>query len=285
MNKLNRTKKGVLVGVTVFLIGAVIFVVSFAVLGWDIYALDTATYTAKSYERADDAPMLTKIVLNVDSFKIEVRSGESFKLDYYEASDSAVTVKDEGGVLTVTEKDDFGCGRFGNFNIGRFKYKYSVVLPAGVEIEVKSSNTNVSFSGIESPKLLIAGSNANVTLDNCNITELTVSSSNLDVSVENCILGETKITGSNLDADISDCVSHVIYLSGSNANVDILRTAVDVLTVHGSNLDADISIKGVKSEYTIITSGRGMPASQTGTDPDKKISLSGSNCDVDLVFV
>ena len=87
---MNKMKKGLLVGLTVFIIGAVMFTAGMSVLDWDFYKLDTAEYTAKSYT---PEAVVSSFELDVESFPVIVKRGDAVSLDYYEASDSVVSVE------------------------------------------------------------------------------------------------------------------------------------------------------------------------------------------------
>lgn len=300
-----KMKKGILVGLTVFIIGAVIFVVSMSFLDWDFYRLDNVTYTEKTFvaSSGETDEKITDVRLDVNSFKVEVKAGDELKLDYYEASDSDTALTCENGVLKVSEKRKISW-LFNMFNIGRLKYKYVLTLPAGVALSIESTNTDLSLSGIETDTVKVKATNCDIIMRNCTLNSLDVSSTNsdveitdtecdslkivstnLDLLVKNSQIQNLTLDGTNIDADIFDTVVQKATIDGTNLNCDLQRITVSKLSMDGTNVDADITVKGVRSQYTVRSHGRGGPSNQTGTAEGKELVFDGVNLDIDLRFV
>lgn len=303
---MNKMKKGLLVGLTVFIIGAVMFTAGMSVLDWDFYKLDTVKYTERTFLASESGSEteITRAEISVSSFGLEIARGDEIKLDYYEASDSVVSVGVENGVFKLNERHKSGCFVYGMFKLGRLKYKYKLTLPDGVELSINSANGDLSLYGVNAANLKITSANCDLSLSDCGVGPLFVDATNADINVTNSACGRTEINSTNLDVFVKNSNFESFTVSGTNLDVEMYgATAADAsfaatnadlrlenlkaerVNVDGTNLDAYILIDGVKSEYTVDAHGWGdLPANQTGTDAGKKITLRGTNIDADLRF-
>lgn len=303
---MNKTKKGILAGLTVFIIGAVVFVISLAVLDWDVFKIDSTVYTAKHYSiTAEETQTVKSVELDLDSFPVTVKTGDSVALDYYEASDSVVTVALENGVLKIREKAKGMFFIMSLFKFGRINRRYALTVPNGVTLNVKGKNGDVTLEGMETDKMIVNSTNLDLSLSGCTLNTLNVSSTNADIEIVNCAVGSSDIYGTNINIEVRNSEFETLSVKGTNADVGIFDTAAvsvsakatnadcnfrrivtDSVFVEATNLDAYISVKGIKSEYTVDTRGWGdLPQKQTGTVPGKQIFIGGTNCDAELAFV
>lgn len=296
---MGKTKKWLFAGVLLLVAGALVFVIGMAVLNWDFYKLDTTEYIEKSFVAAPE-DVVERVEVDVDSFPVVVESGEQIALSYYEASDSEVEVKIEEGVLKIREDHKFDLVNSGMFNFGRLKKKYRLSLPQAVALTVKGVNGDIRLKNIELQDVVVNVTNLDAAFENCifgNVgiystncdvrfigcrgNEVDFHATNIDFTVRNSNFSSVNCSGINTDVEVTDSECPEMSFIGTNADFEIERVIVNILYVKGTNLDADIYITGVKSEYTVETSGRGLPSEQTGTT-DKKISLRGTNNDVSL---
>lgn len=281
--KMSRTKKWLFAGGAVLIFGILFFVFGMCALDWDFYRLDKTKYTAREFAPAADAAPVTRVELDIDSFPVTVTAGETLSLSYYETSDGKVEITQQDGVLTVRENFSFHLLKNSWFNFGRVKKKYALTVPAGVALTLKGSNGDITVSDLQNFSLSVDCTNVDLTFYRCNFAAFDVKSVNADIELHACSGESAQIRATNLDFEASDSTFATLGVSGTNTDADIERCDVSFLTVHGTNLDADILLTGAKEEYTVETRGKGLPAAQTGTT-DKKISLSGTNCDVKLRF-
>ncbi len=319
-------KKGIKISlaVSVFLVllGAVIFIIGMSVLGWDFKRLDATEYTARSFAVREDTSV-TRVVIDVASFPVEVVKGDAVSLEYYDATNSEVTVECADGVLTVREKYDFNPFVTGFFNIGRMDRKYKLTIADGMDaVTLDGVNANIEFDGITIGELAVRTTNTDISVISSNIGTFEVRSTNLTLCVKNSELGGMTVNGTNVGAEIEnvECPkmridatnldfdasgAHIDELSsdatnnntelrdsactklditGTNGDYELHDVAVDTAVLHATNLDAELRIVGIASEYTVITTGRNMPPQRIGST-DKSITLSGTNNDASLVFV
>ena len=316
---MKRASKILAGGAVALLIGCLVWLVGMSLISWDFYRLDTAKYTERSYACESD---VTSISVNLSSFPLTVKKGDSVSLDYYEADNSEVFVEEKNGVLSVVENYKYRPFSAGLFNVGRFAHKFSLTVVSGAKLEINGSNSDISISDVTFDEFTINGANANIRftdvefgklnmdVDNCDIEfknctigalsivgvntdcevkgstfdSMSVRTCNADISMGNCKASELKVNATNLEITTENCEFKSVVLDSTNADCELSRAVLDKLKIDATNLDADIEIVGKESEYTVKTSGRRMPTNRTGTT-DKLIQLSGTNNDVTLKFV
>lgn len=299
---MKKSGKLILSATLSLVLGIVLFVVGMGLIDWDFDKLDTTEYTAKSYAAAKDE-RIDRIYVDLQTFPIVINAGDNISLDYYEATDAAVSVKLENGILRIAEKYRYNPFKTGLFNLMRNKYKFVLTVPNGADLLLSGPNCDLKANGIVFSKLDFDVVNLDVSLTSCKADVLTIDSTNSDVVLTNCEIGrvvvdsvnsdvvisggaysDIKVDATNNDVSINRVVVKSVDLSGLNGDYLLESVTLDKLSADALNLDANIEIVGVRSEFTIKTDGRGLPREQTGTT-DKRIYLEGQNCDVTLDFV
>ncbi len=316
---MKRVGKLIIIAAALALGGITAFIIGMSMLGWNFKKLDVTEYTAKVYQTSD---AVETVKLDVASFPVSIRNGEEMKLDYYEATNSEVSVVLEDGVLHVTEESDFNPFVTGLFNLGRADHPYVLTVPHGVELNLSGGNGNIKFADSELGNVTIDISNLDATFDNCTIGDLSLHANNLDLEMRGSKFTGVTVNSANCDAEISNCGGESIYIDSTNLNVEfadigfkavtvtstnadidintataekidleavnadisLVKAKVDKLTVDSINLDAVVEIVGNRAEYTIVSHGNDLPSEQTGTT-DKTVVISGTNNDVELRFI
>lgn len=299
---MSALKKWLIAGLILVLGGGLIFAIGMSKLDWDFYELDTAEYEERSFE-PDEGESITGVDISVGSFPVTVQAGEKVSLVYYESDDSEASVSVEDGKLTVKETGYYKFYKHGMFQLKRAKLRYVLTVPDGVDLSVSGPNGDVKISGLSLGSVNIKSTNVDVIMTECNMPDLYVTSTNADVILRSCVSGAVTVNGTNLDLSVKNCtfesleskstngdiemrdtVCPSVNMRSTNADYSLKNITADIIELHGTNLDADILVNGVKEEYTVLSSGRDLPASRTGTVEGKTITLGGTNCDVELRF-
>lgn len=316
---MKRVHKLIISAVALVLCGVIAFVIGMSLLDWNFKKLDVTEYKAKDFKPTEQ---VSSVKLDIDSFPIQIVGGEETKLDYFEASNSTVSVTVNDGVLEIVEKRSYNPFKYGLLDFGRFDHPYVLTVAGDTELSFGGSNGDLTFVDVEFEKVKIDMTNLDADFRGCTIGELDIHADNLSLDMERCTLTEVKIDVDNCSVDVSNCnggnvsiktintsvdfacgsfssltvvatnadisvertSSKTIDLRATNGDISLERVTVDNLTVSAQNLSADIEIEGKRSDYTIKCSGRGMPNQNKGTT-DKTITLSGTNNDVELIFV
>ncbi len=302
--------------------GIILFFIGMSTLGWNFTRLDCTRYTAKSYA-LEKTEAVDRVEVSVSSFPIDIVNGDSLKLEYYEASNSVVTVERVGGTVKIIEEYKYNPFVSGLFSLGRSSHRFVLTVPTGIkQINAYGANCGISVQGLELDILRMEVTNLDLDLKSVNVDAIDISSTNTAVSFDSVTTYDLALTSVNLDMDMTSCSVDTasvhatnidmdatrsdfvsMKVSGTNLDVDCIRVdtksfdmdgtnvgfssemlAVDKLTVKGVNLDADIEINGAKQDYSIVTDGKNLPNEQQGTT-DKSITLKGTNNSVDLKFV
>lgn len=292
---MSKLKKWLLAGGLLIIIGGLLFVIGMSALKWDFYKLDTTEYTAKNFTVSEE---ITGVDFNVDTFPVVIKSGSSFTLDYYEASDSNVEVTIENGILKIYEKHKpFDLLRKSWFSFGRLNHVYELTLPADVALDFTGANGDVKFEGVSLSSVTLDITNADLMFNNCNFFNLgvkltngdiefydctadtvTVNSTNIDFEAINCNFSSLTVKGTNADVSVIKSTVPEISLSSTNADYVLRNVNVDNLTVKGTNLDAYILINGEREDYTVTVNNEIKSTGRT----DKTVNVIGTNRDVDL---
>ncbi|MDE5562942.1 MAG: DUF4097 domain-containing protein [Clostridiales bacterium] len=278
---MKRTSKFLAVGAAVLIIGVVIWVIGMSIIGWDFYRLDNTEYTARSYACEDE---VKSISVSLSSFPLTVKRGERVSLDYYEADNSEVFVEEKDGVLSVVEKYQYSPFKSGLFNIGRTSHKFTLTVVSGAKLEINGNNSDISIEDADFEDFSMHSTNANIRFTRVKFGKLNIKSTNCDLTLNGCKASGMTVKSTNLDITAKNCEFDSAVIDGTNVDCELEMVKLNMLSLDAVNLDADIEIVGNQNEYTVQTSGRGMPAHRTGTT-DKLIKLSGTNNDVDLKFV
>lgn len=298
---MKRTKKLLLAATLLVVLGLVAFIVGMSVLDWNFNRLDATEYTAKSFAAENDA--IKRVNLDVNSFPIEIKTGNAVSLDYYEATNSDVSVSTDGDTLKVVEKYKFMPFKTGLFTVSRNSHKFVLTVPNDIELTISGVNSMLNADGISFAELKLNVTNLTMDFSDCSFGDVSVNTTNFDlsyvrcsarslnvdctnadISIGDCTISELTVDGTNTDVVIERSLISKLYLDGTNGDYELKSLTVDDLSLSAVNLDADVEISGNKSDYTITVDGDDLPHEQTGTT-DKKIYLEGVNCDVDLKFV
>ena len=313
------TRKIIAVGMSVLIIGVVVWVVGMSLIDWNFSRLDTTEYTAQSYTCDSE---VKSISVSLSSFPLTVKKGDGVSLDYYKADNSEVFVEEKDGVLSIVENYKYKPFKSGLFNVGRGSHKFTLTIVSTATFKIKGHNSDVLFEGVIFDEFSIESNNADIRfsnveigkldmdVDNCEIefndcavgtlsvvgintdcefSKLTADSAsvetvNADIYMDHCKISDLNVEATNLDITTKNCEFKSVMLDGTNADCELLKVVLDKLSIDATNLDADIEIIGNESEYTVRASGRAMPSNRTGTT-DKLIELNGTNNDVTLKFV
>ena len=299
---MNKTLRNFLIaGAAVFAAGAVVFVIGMSALKWDFSRLDATEYKHCAYSAAESGDSVTAAEIDVQSFGVVIESGDGIALDYYEASDSEVTVGVENGVLKITEKQKPASWfTRGAFSFGRIKYKYVLTVPSGLPLNVKGATAEITMNSIETEKLDIDCTNLSMTFSDCTVSSLKINSTNLHVSFVNTEVSEFRANstnnnikargsrlnsivadGTNVDFDFVDTECGTVISDGTNVKFVFDSVKVDKVTLSGTNVNAKLGIKGDRREYTVVNDGE---IQQTG-NTDKRLSFDGTNVRLELNFI
>lgn len=299
---MRKAGKWIISGVTLLVVGIVLFVVGMSLLKWDFLSLDTEKYEAKQFVLTEEqSAAVTKVELNVDSFPVAVTAGDALALDYFESDRRQISVAVQDGVLKITENR--ARWSWDRFSFGVARYKFALTVPNGLDLQIKGTNADVEMRGVTAGDMTVRGTNNDVKLSDCTLSTLgvhttnsttvltdvscgavTIDVTNLDMTAKNCAWQALEVKSTNGDVEISDTTCQRVSLRSTNADYDLKRVTVDDLALHATNLDAEVLLIGVEYEYSVQSHGKNLPGDRTGSTA-KKVTLSGTNNDVSLKWV
>lgn len=279
---MNLMARIAITGACALVIGGIMALIAFGVLGFDVKALDSCEYsfdtvTAETLgsDNGGEPAVLTEIEADLSNVRINIVGGDSFGLDYFttdnlEAEHSFDEKTGRFEVKAFNKSKIFG---FGIFNgIKQNDYAYTFTVPSGLKIKLKNKNCTVVIRGVSAEEFVFDGSNSDVRMTEtvcgtfscsasnsqlgaelCEIGKLSFDGSNSAVRINKCKAGTTEVVSSNgmLKAEASEFGS--VKFSGSNATLKFRACAGDVFGLDGNNATFDVSLKGQKSDFGIIS--------------------------------
>lgn len=274
-----KTKKVVIAGIILLLIGAIVFVCGMSALKWDFYALDTDVYEEHTFTAESN---IEKLVLNVDSFNVTFVKGDVAAITYYTTKTSDTTVEEADGVMTVNTHTDYNFFKAGMFQLKRLKYKFVVTVPETVRaVEADVTDLSMELSDFSFDSMNLDVTNLNITLKGCNMTTLILDCVNANVNAENSEFDNLSIKSTNADVKIGsssvgtfvlDTVNVDALLNLNADSIDIKSANADVyfngtvekLNVHSVNLSGRATVNGTKSDYTVNDNGKVQEGATSG---------------------
>lgn len=290
-----KAKKAVIAGITLLIIGVIVFICGMSALKWDFYALDTNVYEEHTFTAEGD---INKLVLNVDSFNVTLVKGDVASITYYTTKTSDTTVEEADGAMTVNTHTEYDFFKEGMFQLKRLKYKFVVTVPETVRaVEADVTDLSMELSDFSFDAMNMKVTNLNLTLNGCNITTVDLDCVNSNVNAENSVFNSLSIKSTNADIKIGDSKADAFVLDSVNVDaivnlnadsVDIKSTNADVFyngavenfKIHAVNLSGKATVNGTKSDYTVNNNGN----IQEGATSGKSVSADALNYSFKIAF-
>jgi len=238
--------------------GLLIFTIGFAVTGFNLKQLSTVSpYEEKEYTESEK---VTDIQVDINNQAIELISTKEDQLHirYFENEEISYSIENEGGRLHIKTKDDSKWyDHFFVFDLHLTDTKMVISIPENFvgDIDVKTSNASVDFSGIKTKKLIVDNSNGRIKIDDLSIAEdLDVKTSNSPISLENVqISGDARIkTGNGAVILKNTDISGKSICNTSNSSISLSSVSGDDFELRTNNGKINLahisSYKGVLAE-------------------------------------
>ncbi|WMJ21815.1 DUF4097 family beta strand repeat-containing protein [Paludicola sp. MB14-C6] len=306
-----------IIGGSLLLVGFVLAVLSFSILGFDYRKLNASEPSEKKIEHFS-ANSIQTIKTDFNDKKIIVRptDNKDITLTYYQSKREPFTINQDGDTLSLAnsiQNNEFNQIRFGIF------FGVSQISSADVIIDVPSnysgnfyldtSNGSVEIANLSQAKAIdVHNSNGSIALRNLKCTTLKARSSNSSISIENVVATDSIIANSsNGKLKLTQVTANSVNLRTSNASIELINTtATTKMSAESSNgkisIDKVISndiylkssngsikgtINGKQEEYFIKSdtsnSSSNLP-NNWGKGP-KKLEVETSNASINVEFV
>ena len=243
---------------------AIILITSFALNGWLIEPeFEMAQYTAEG------EIVELKIDNAVGRIKTEFYDGDKMIVDYPVSNRYTMTIEEKAGTLKVN-----GLNR-------RHWYNFTVHMSSFPETVVKIPQSTVL-------KLDVTVNAGSVTLAEGNYAaaSVKVNAGSINVLGMTCPQFDCEVNAGSIFVKSLDCASFDCEVSAGSINVE--RLVCPLIQIDVSAGHAGVKVQGRKEEYTILvdkSAGSCNVASQTGTDPEKKIDIDVSAGSVSVNFI
>jgi len=307
-----KSNKVLVVAAVFVLLGIVLGLAGFAIVGFNPRALNTeGIFEEKSYFSSSP---VTGIDVDIKNARVRLEPSYDNKvyLTYYENDVLYYNVKQsEDGRLTVTMTDKMKWYDH-IFSIQNVYFDFTVAIPEDYEgeISVRTSNGDIDIGNIKVSELNLSTSNSAINAERLTAGgSIRLDSSNGKISASDVIAGGSIACGtSNSEIRIDSCAAENISAESSSGAINIESTSsrgeliaetsngnITLASVSaGTSIVCDTSngsvegdIYGRISDFTInadTSNGRSnLPAHMRGGD--KKLDISTSNGNISISFI
>ena len=295
-----KTKAGLIIGASLFIIGCIIFVGVMSMLKWDFRKLSTVKYETNEYEITEEFNQILATTTTADVVLMPSEDGKC-KIVCYEKTKVKHEVKVESGQLIIEAHDE----RRWYEHISLFSFeapKITIYLPTDV---LTSLNINASTGNIDIPSdfkfesIDISASTGNVSCyasatneikielstDNIRLKDISAGSVNLRVSTGSINLSSvrcdtlTSISKTG-DVELKDVIaSQKLHIEGSTGDVELERCDAQEIYIKVSTGDVEGSLLSEKIFITKTSTGDiEVPHSTTGG----KCEITTSTGDIEI---
>lgn len=256
--------KAIIAGSVIIGVGLILFIVALALNGWKfVPEFDMAQFTAQGEIKE------LKIDNSVGNVKTEFYDGDRVIVDYPVSSRYSMTVEEKDGVLSV---DGLNKRHWYHFSFLPSSLPETVVnIPRNtvlkLAVTVNAGKVELAAGEYAEAAVTVNAGSLNVLGAACSDFKCEVNAGSASVKTLECASLDCKIKAGSFDAERISCPSVRVDVSAGSA---------------------DLSVSGAREEYTILvdkSAGSCNVASQTGTDPDKKIDIDISAGSVSVTFI
>lgn len=276
MKKDYNAKKLRLIGSLIFLIGVLLFVVAFALSGWDIRKISTRPpYTQKEYSYQMPG---SEIVLLDDNTPITVELSPDNKvhLSCFESEKEWYEVSESGTELNIEKKNNFSwTDYFMVMDLGVRDLVLQIPKDYKGDLELKTSNGSIRLADLAVNQLTLKNSNASIHVEDLSAESLKLSTSNGSVKLSSLEAGPVDVSTSNSSVSFKDVDAGAIDASSSNGSLKFEQ--VNAETLNGETSNSWIYAQDVYStgELWLKTSNNSIELDKL--DSASSIDLNSSN--------
>ena len=306
--------KILLIAASVFLVGALIFLISLAAAGWRLGGLSSTVSEERTYNESEENE-IKSIEFDVENVDVIITFGEEFSVKYPEIFTSGgkpvneIKVSDTGGAFKLTEKTTW------HFGLSLDRYVIYVTLPSerACDVRLDGNNGDVDLRGTGTvSSLFINLDNGDVEISGGSLTSLgdiNVTTDNGDVDLGTFSAKSVTVETNNGEIDLQGgTASEKVKLGTDNGDVELsgrlTAASVEATTDNGEisfgegeicadkiilstdNGEIEAKILGRKSDYTItVDSDLGDSNIVNQSGGSKILEISSDIGDIEIHFV
>lgn len=305
-----KTNKIYIIGAIVLIIGILIFAIGFWMAGFNINNLATeGTYVEKTFESTKD---INTIKIDDSNTDVEFTASADNKLHmtYYENDKMYYEISENNGTFGVVKKSSRKWyDNFFNVNFGKRTLSVSVPADFNGDISIKTSNNDITVTGINASEMQLRTSNNRIDVENVKVDGLLdVNTSNGGINLsDSAITGDVVCRTSNgkIEFDKVGCANAEADSSNGSIYIESVNSSgkIDAKTSNGKIEIGDIKfvtecflitsnnsikgeIPGKLADYTVSskTSNAKNNLPENMKSGDKKITANTSNGAIDITF-
>ena len=255
--------KTVIIGVSIIFLGLIVFMIALALNGWKI----RPKFSSEEF-KAEGEINLLKIELDTGNLKTEFFDGERFEVVYPASSNYATKVEEKDGVLSVSGPDKT---HWYSFSFGMWRLPDTVIkIPrstvCALEVKVNAGEAVIASGSY---------GNCEVKVNAGSVKAQNIVCPSMSVEVNAGNFAAEKVTAQTLNCKVSAGGFKIDALDCPTAEVKVSAGSAEMKFVHP------------KEEYNISVNksvGSCNIAGQTGSDPDKRLTVSLSAGSVTVYF-
>ena len=239
---MSKTKKTILIGLLIIIVGAVIFIGAFAALGFDFNKLSTVKYQTNTHDITENFKNISIDTPSSDVTIVFTEDG-GCKAVCYEDEKYNNSVEVQSDTLVIKTPDKIWYDNIGNISFDNAEI--TLYLPAKEygSLNVNASSGEINVSGalsFESVKLTGNSSDINCSGITVSAVEITVSSG--DIKVSDLTAGTMKLSAvsGNIEVNSTDAEG-VAEIKATSGDVKIADTQCNGLIAETSSGDIKLT--------------------------------------------
>lgn len=319
-----KIKKFLLAGITVAILGFIVFAGAMTKLDWK-FSID-GKYEQKVYTvEEEDAASFSALEIRADYADVTVARGEETKIEYDDADKLSYAFSMSDGKLTATQTQKNAFFNLWLFGPRTPKIKVTVssdCTDAVVKVKngtldvsdysfkgltVENKNGTILLKNVDADSAKVTNVNGKIEIDGLQCRgDLSVKNKNGNIAVKNSaadgavgvdnsngkiVVSQIRcgsvlsVENDNGDIDLTDVTAGKITATGYNGDLDGKRIDCPDIYAKTHNGDIEFTVIGSAADYVIITkTSNGDVHAPQSGNGDKRIELINKNGDVDLKF-
>lgn len=230
-----------------------------------------------------------KFVLDDRNMPVEVVgvSGTKTSIRYKKSRDIKYNIKQTSNTLTLERRRTFGIG-FSLFNFGERDQKIVIELPKAAleELQIETTNGNVTAKNLELENFDVETSNSKMTLMEIDSDTIDAETSNGKVELARMKFDDGTFETSNSKMDLQDLSFSEGEFQTSNGKITLSNlTPEKSLSLKTSNAKINGSVSGEKEEFSIDSkTSNGSNNLENSEGSPKELEVKTSNGSINIAF-
>ena len=252
----NKTKKWLVIALSLIILGGLIFVTTMTFLSWDFSKLSVNSYVTNPYDISEHFTSISIETKNAD-IVFEKSNDSTSKVVCYEQEKLRHSVLVEDGTLTIKVVDERKW--YDYIEIGVVSPKITITIPQGAydTLKIDGSTSDIklgedfSFNNID-----ITVSTGDICLENTTAKAINLKTTTGDISVKNASCNSLAVDVSTGDILLKEVNCKMLTSTGSTGDIELVKViATDSIVIERTT--GDVMIEDSDANDIVIKTSTG----------------------------